>query len=360
MSVHIPQQWSEATECIANNSDSSDPPIAFICGPNSCGKTTFSLHLVNFLLQSHNKVAYLDTDAGQTVFTPPGFLSLTVIDRSIPDLKSPSLKTPERCFFYGDISPKNDPEMYLSCIFNLFDHYLKEHRMKNDTNCRDAGLPLVINTHGWVKGVGYEVLEDMIKYMSPTHVVKIQISSKAKNLPAGAFWMSEGIMDTSHLIEMKAVAEDLLYRSVHVQKDHRVSRLMEYFRQCFLSDKNLSRTELCRAIIAHPPYEVPISIFEVKHLYCEVAATEIYRSLNATIVGLAISSKVSFRLSRCVGLGLVRSVDPEKGMLYIVTPVPQRYLVDVDLLLQGLIQIPQCLLEASGHVSPYMSPDVIS
>lgn len=29
----------------------------------------------------YRKVAYLDTDVGQTEFTPPGFLSLTIIDK---------------------------------------------------------------------------------------------------------------------------------------------------------------------------------------------------------------------------------------------------------------------------------------
>ena len=32
----------------------------------------------------YQKVAYLDTDVGQTEFTPPGFLSLTVIDQLTP------------------------------------------------------------------------------------------------------------------------------------------------------------------------------------------------------------------------------------------------------------------------------------
>lgn len=67
--------------------------------------------------------------------------------------------------------------------------------------------------------------------------------------------------------------------------------------------------------------------------------------MNATIVGLAISSDVTEQLPQCVGLGLVRAIDPSKGMLYIITPVPQQTLEDVDLLLQGFIQIPTCFLK---------------
>lgn len=363
-SITIPQEWSDATQSIVNNYVSSSPAIAVVCGPNNCGKTTFSLHLVNVLLQRHKKVAYLDTDVGQTVFTPPGLLSLTIIDEITPDLIRPCLKVPERCFFFGDISSKRDPELYLSYIFNLFDHFLKEYRMNNNTNCLgDTGFPLVINTPGWVKGIGYEILVDMIKYMSPTHVVKVKISHEVKNLPAGAFWTSEGVMDTNHVIEINAALHDLLHRSVPVQKDAsglRDLRVMEYFRQCFPSERNLTRKKLGLALVAHPPYEFPISSVKIKHLHCQVPKTEVFYSLNATIVGLAISSDVTEQLPQCVGLGLVRAIDPSKGMLYIITPVPQQTLEDVDLLLQGFIQIPTCFLKVPGYISPYMSRNVIS
>ncbi|CBI15311.3 unnamed protein product, partial [Vitis vinifera] len=83
-------------ETIAYDSVTSPPPVALVCGAKNCGKTAFSRHLLNILLQRYQKVAYLDTDVGQTEFTPPGFLSLTVIDQLTPDLTIPCLKTPER------------------------------------------------------------------------------------------------------------------------------------------------------------------------------------------------------------------------------------------------------------------------
>ncbi|XP_073123805.1 polynucleotide 5'-hydroxyl-kinase NOL9 isoform X2 [Henckelia pumila] len=329
-SIIMPQEWSDATESIVNNSVSSNPPIAIVCGPNNCGKTTFSLSLVNALLQRHKKVAYLDTDVGQAVFTPPGLLSLTVIDEVTPYLTRPCLKTPERCFFFGDISSKRDPEMYLSYIFKLFDRYLKEYSTNNNKNfLDDAGFPLVINTPGWVKGIGYEILVDMIKYMSPTHVVKIKISREMKNLPAGVFWTREGVMDSNHVIEINTALQDHLHRSLLVQKDAsglRDLRVIEYFRQCFPNQRNLTRKKLGLALVAHPPYEFHISSVKIKHLHCEVHETEIFYSLNATIVGLAISSDATERLPQCVGLGIVRAVDPSKGSrLYFSIRVSQCY-----------------------------------
>lgn len=65
-----------------------------------------------------------------------------------------------------------------------------------------------MNTSGWVKGVGYDVLVDMLKYISPTHVVKINISSENKNLPAGEFWLDEECDGTINLIEINSARQD--------------------------------------------------------------------------------------------------------------------------------------------------------
>lgn len=56
-----------------------------------------------------------------------------------------------RCFFFGDISSKRDPTTYLTYIKALYDHYM-------EAEIQGAGLPLVINTPGWVKGLFFFIL----------------------------------------------------------------------------------------------------------------------------------------------------------------------------------------------------------
>ncbi|CAK9141415.1 unnamed protein product [Ilex paraguariensis] len=362
--IIIPDEWSNAADTIAYDSITSPPPIALICGAKNSGKTTFSRHLLNVLLQRYKKVAYLDADVGQAEFTPPGCLSLTVIDKMTPDLTIPCLKTPERCYFFGDISSKRDPTTYLSCIFALFDYYQKEYCVFNESeNHGKTGLPLVVNTPGWVKGIGFDILVGMLKYICPTHVIKICISAESKNLPAGTFWLDDEDKAAVVLLEVNSARQDSLNRSVLVQKNAhllRDFRLMAYFRQCFPSDLNITTIkELGRALAAQPPYEISISGIKIKHLHCQVPSTEIYYSLNATIVGLAVSSEVPEHLPCCVGLGIVRGIDTLRHLLYVITPVPQNILEKVNLLLQGFIQIPTCLLQVQGCISPYMSANVL-
>lgn len=362
--IFIPEEWENAAASITSNSVTSQPSITLVCGPKNSGKSTFSRHLVNVLLQRYKKVVYLDTDVGQAEFTPPGLLSLITIDNITHDMTIASLKTPERCFFFGDTSSKTNPTMYLTCIKELYDFYCKEYCKVDSVGPNIAVLPLVINTPGWVKGIGYEILVDMIKYTSPTYVVKICISAETKNLPAGKFWLDEDSCKTTALIEVNSARQDAFNRSVLIHKDAnflRDMRVMAYFRQCFPSDREINDIkELAQALAAHPPYRISVASVTIKNLHCQVPHTEIFYSLNATIVGLAVSSKDSRDLPDCVGLGIVRAVDTFKGMLYIITPVPHNSLVKVDVLLQGFVRIPPCLLQVQGCVSPYMSEYVLS
>ncbi|KAG4914422.1 hypothetical protein JHK87_051979 [Glycine soja] len=79
---------------------------------------------------------------------------------------------------------------------------------------------------------------------------------------------------------------------------------MAYFKQCFSSDSNISTIkELAHALASHCPYEVPIASIKIRHLHCEVPSSEIFFSLNATIVGLAVDSEGPENLPSCLGLG---------------------------------------------------------
>ncbi|THU61954.1 hypothetical protein C4D60_Mb01t00050 [Musa balbisiana] len=82
----IPEIWEEAADSITYDSSSCLPPITLVCGPWNSGKSTFSRLLLNTLLHRYKRVGYLDTDVGQPEFTPPGCLSLHVIDKQTPGI----------------------------------------------------------------------------------------------------------------------------------------------------------------------------------------------------------------------------------------------------------------------------------
>lgn len=40
-------------------------------------------------------------------------------------------------------------------------------------SCREARVPLVVNTQGWVKGMGYDLLVEAMQHMAPTHMIQV-------------------------------------------------------------------------------------------------------------------------------------------------------------------------------------------
>ncbi|KAF8115840.1 hypothetical protein N665_0025s0287 [Sinapis alba] len=357
----IPEEWYDAASSVSCSS--LQPAVALVCGPKDGGKSTFSRYLVKVLLQRYKRVAYLDIDVGQPEFTVPGFLSLTVVDKSNLDLDwtAPCLKTPERYFFYGDDSAKRDPKAYLRFVYTLFDYY-QLHFCKSSEN--KTVLPLVINTPGWVKGIGYDVLVEVLRYVSPSHVVKINIDIHKKNLPPGLFWLdSNDDDDAAHLIEIQSAYRASYHRSAAEKHDRRMMRdrrIIAYFKQSIKGKEVDTIKELSHELASHVPYEVPISSLTISHLHCQIPSSEVFYSLNASIVGLGISSDVFEDLPLCVGLGIVRGIDIERGILYVITPVAENVVEKVDLLWQGFIQLPTSLLGVKDYRSPYLSPYVLA
>lgn len=51
-----------------------------------------------------------------------------------------------RAYYYGDKTPREDPEYYVCLVQSLYEHFL------SSVQTSDHSMPLVINTCGWLKG----------------------------------------------------------------------------------------------------------------------------------------------------------------------------------------------------------------
>lgn len=95
-------------------------------------------------------------------------------------------------------------------------------------------------------------------------------------------------------------------------------------------------------LAAHPPYKVPLSRFQVVCHHAHMADGQILQALNGAAVALTTSADklqsgsgdvcmdsaaaVTGAPSVCLGVGIVRSVDSAKQMLYILTPTALQHL----------------------------------
>lgn len=144
-----------------------------LCGPKSSGKSTFGRILGNRLLTTPaarlnpRPVAVLDLDPGQPEYTPAGTIALVRVSEANLGPSFTNIAASEqtasvvKCHAIASVSPASDPDLYLECALDLYQHYQK--------TC--AGLPLIINTPGWILGTGLDLLTEMVKKFKPTEVI---------------------------------------------------------------------------------------------------------------------------------------------------------------------------------------------
>ncbi|KAG8142428.1 hypothetical protein E2320_006342 [Naja naja] len=144
-------------------------PVILVCGPKSIGKSTFNRYLMNLLLNRLPCLEYLECDLGQPEFNPPGCISLVNVREPLLGPPFAHQRPPRKMAFYGDISCEHDTERYLDTLKYVLRGYERD-------------VPLLINTMGWVKGAGLLLLIDVIRLLSPTHVVQLS-AEDFKELP---------------------------------------------------------------------------------------------------------------------------------------------------------------------------------
>ncbi|XP_010873621.2 polynucleotide 5'-hydroxyl-kinase NOL9 [Esox lucius] len=353
-------------------------PVIIVCGAKNVGKSTFNRHLINTLLNHTACVDYLDCDLGQTEFTPSGCLSLCTVREPLLGPPFTHQWTPEHMIFYGQTSCETDLDRYLESLKFLWRLYKRE-------------TPIIINTMGWVKDFGFQLLVDIIRLFSVSHVV--QLSSGDKEIcpqlttdflrsshgwhthpPAQSALVEDGCggHSTQHSHTLFSVNSEFEGAGRQGEMRHQRSNelrdlaLLGYFSQMQSPEPGPVRPLHC-----FTPYQVAHSAVAVRVTHCEVAPTHMLYAANASLVGLCcLNEKVSGRggpvlLSQtpvcpCVGLGVLRGVDMIRGLYFLVTPVAPSVLRQVNCLLLGAVSLPNVLFTGQTGIvgdPPYVTMD---
>ncbi|KAF1825210.1 uncharacterized protein K489DRAFT_407899 [Dissoconium aciculare CBS 342.82] len=193
-------------------------------GPKSSGKSTLSRALVNSILtrpkNGSRSLYYLDLDPGQPEFGPPGHLSL--IEVSAP-LLGPSLShlatNPEsgqvayrvlRSHSLAAMTFRDFPGHYIDCAVDLAD------RIPQNGN----NTPLVVNSCGWVSGVGASALLDLC---SALHLTDLAVLGPLEDGLRAA--LSERVETVHQLPRLSGKP------SIRSPADLRAMQMMSYFHQ---------------------------------------------------------------------------------------------------------------------------------
>ena len=134
---------------------SRDGPRVLVAGPVDVGKSTVSRILCNYAVRSGWAPVLVDLDLGQGGVTCPGTLAALPLDAPLPPGGSVPLDL-ALVYYYGAASPGDNPELFKHLVARLAGAL--EARAQASPGARASGV--VVNTCGWIAGVGKALLVD--------------------------------------------------------------------------------------------------------------------------------------------------------------------------------------------------------
>ncbi|XP_037334905.2 polynucleotide 5'-hydroxyl-kinase NOL9 [Pungitius pungitius] len=353
--------------------------VVLVCGTKNVGKSSFIRNLINNLLNHTASVDYLEGDLGQTEFTPAGCLSLSTVRGPLLGPPFTHQCTPEHMIYYGHSSYETDLERYMESLKSLWRR-----------RPRTRETPVIINTAGWVKGFGFQLLVDMIRFFPVSHVIQLGHGGVTQ-CPA----LTPEFLRTAHGSQTHPPAETALaefteshspprsYTHLVVQSEfpgvgrqgtakhqrsneHRELSLLAYLSQLQSPDPGP-----VRPLHSLTPYQVPHTAVALGVLHCEVVPGHMMYAANGSLVGLCcLGEKVSSKggavllsqtpICPCVGFGVLRGIDMARGLYFLLTPVDPSVLRKVNCLLLGAISLPSCVLTSQPGIEgemPYVTTD---
>eukprot|EP01121_Diplochlamys_sp_Union-15-3_P011645 TRINITY_DN3394_c0_g1_i6.p1 TRINITY_DN3394_c0_g1~~TRINITY_DN3394_c0_g1_i6.p1 ORF type:complete len:523 (+),score=58.83 TRINITY_DN3394_c0_g1_i6:42-1571(+) len=268
----IPEAWESLKNDIVNfKYDGPKSTSVMAIGAKNTGKSTFSRFIINSFLNLLPKVAYLECDLGQPLFNPPGLIALHVLTDPTIVTNFCSLLTPFSAIFTGDIKSSDKPTFYLQSIITLYERYIKSVVQDGVQN-----VPLIINTPGWVLGMGLDLLTEITKCVQPTFF--IQFKQKNQPLPIqdpNAFFSLANYVPKVLITLPSAVTKP---RKINA-KYKRESLFLSYFK---VTNERLG---------AQITYKVPWNVLRIRFLNDQVPPSQVLYALNGVMVGLSIDEK---------------------------------------------------------------------
>ncbi|KAF4615916.1 hypothetical protein D9613_011282 [Agrocybe pediades] len=366
---NLPPSWAEALDRVAVHRDNVLGGAYIVKGPKNSGKSTFARTLMNRLLQSYRRVAFLECDLGQSEFTPGGMVALNIISKPVfgPPFTHPIL--PKYAHYIGSTTPRSSPSHYLEAISALLQTYRLDIQTPDLDGTEDDDerifdvIPIIVNTMGWSKGLGADLTQQIESMLEPTDIFDIHAPAREDWSVApppvpiggqrngyGAYHDYSTMEATTALVHTLDFVPSSSAAAGYTPSDHRALSIMSYFHARYPVDAvpnqwdevAVQSWDVSRPLCAVPPYQVDCGVAFDKIVLAgagseDVVEEEIGNVLNGAIVGFVScepgtvdmeisgpesgsgisttgipysrnSSPPSPASSNCVGIGLIRGV----------------------------------------------------
>jgi polynucleotide 5'-hydroxyl-kinase GRC3/NOL9 len=313
-------------------------------GGKSSGKSTFNRILWNHLQSwtSMTRCQFLDIDPGQPEFGPPGTISLVEVHAAIlgPPYTHFAIRESTRwklvrSHTIAAPSFKEDDDHYKQCVRDLVQHVRPQD-------------PLIVNSCGWLTGVGMNVLLQLIDDLSITDVVLMgpvdggfvdllrqnRQSPAVHRAPRRPPRPAVRTPAESRAMQMMSYFHHQLHPGTDYDRwtGKAISRMRPWTAD-YSGDEPAIAAVMSYGQAPNPEFVVEIlegSIVAINALE-QGEADHLLKTVGKTPEELPfiqsdqddIFRTLDPKHSRCIGLALVRAIDVTKKQLHLVTSLPE-------------------------------------
>ncbi|KAH3881717.1 polynucleotide 5'-hydroxyl-kinase NOL9-like [Dreissena polymorpha] len=368
--VQVPEELALVLKGWEEDLNSEACPVIAVCGGKNSGKSTTNRLLINTALNVCESVYYLECDVGQTEFTPSGVVSLVRVQSPVAGPPFCHQTEPVCAYYYGGLSPKDNPDQYLCYLAMCMEKY------------RERPGALVVNTMGWMKGLGWQLLLDTVRLTSPNRIVQLTSHNKYDNvdLLTAASLTETSWSQLSQLYEGPKIPHKETRRPIFFCIEQPLFESYD-FKLIAADYRNLSilshlgkDIDCGMTLNSFYPYEVSWNDMCVHVCNLDVPRSQIMYALNASLIALCEADATEGErhveggpvflppnaVCKWVGFGIVRGIDPMKKMFYITTSVSVEKLSAVNAIVKGAVTLPEHLLTKQKGVKLAYADEVVS
>lgn len=162
----VDNEWNNFIDLLTSSNDNR----LMICGGKGFGKTTILRYLINKVLNILPKIVLIDLDVGQPVMNMPNQMSCHVVTQPLLGPNFTQLQQPKWSLFIPDVNVEECIMQYLDAMHRLAQICIEDEHLN--------GIPWVINTMGFSRGVGVLLQTASVKLFKPTNLLLLK-----SNLP---------------------------------------------------------------------------------------------------------------------------------------------------------------------------------
>ncbi|KAF2399740.1 hypothetical protein EJ06DRAFT_549225 [Trichodelitschia bisporula] len=362
--LEIPAKWQLPINTLVESMVRSESVVQ-ICGPANCGKSTFTRLLSNsYLTVSRTKsgprtIAILDLDPSKQEFAPPGQISLVLLREPVlcPHFAHPSTSSKAlqvvRAHAIGLRGYRESQTHFLDAVKDLINH----HSVLSQEAARySEAIPLVARCPTWYQGFASELNEELTKALNPSVVVclaqgqtkaamDIMKSTKDKRvelLPPQPFQTHRPPRPAAEMREMQLIsyfhakpAEVLQWDAVPLTRQRPL--VVSWGDQWNLTKHDIAGVFIFGEV---PPKHHRMmekllngSLVSIIVVTCDGALSG--RRVVCDDIPYFLDDSEGYatpldpKMSRVIGLALVRGIDNHAKQLHLVTPIPGHVLRDI-------------------------------